>query len=76
MTTLAYITISTEIGGEKEVMERLSAISEVKEVHEVYGVYDLVVRVETDKISDLKEALDEKIRSLDGVRSTLTMIVT
>ena len=45
--TLAYITISTEIDGEKEVMDRLSAISEVKEVHEVYGVYDLVVRVET-----------------------------
>ena len=74
--TQAYITISTEIDGEKEVMDRLSAISEVKEVHEVYGVYDLVVRVETEKMSDLKEALDEKIRSLDGVRSTLTMIVT
>jgi DNA-binding Lrp family transcriptional regulator len=47
----------------------------VKEIHEVYGVYDLVVRVETDKISELKDTLDEKIRSLDGVRSTLTMIV-
>jgi len=73
--TLAYITISTEVGVEREVMDRLSVLPEVKEVHEVYGVYDLVVRVETDKISELKEALGEKIRSLDGVRSTLTMIV-
>lgn len=73
--TLAYITITTEVGGEKEVMDSLSAIPEVKEVHEVYGVYDLIVRVETDRMSELKEALGEKIRSLDGVRSTLTMIV-
>ena len=72
---MAYITISTEVGVEREVMDRLSVLPEVKEVHEVYGVYDLVVRVETDKISELKEALGEKIRSLDGVRSTLTMIV-
>lgn len=73
--TLAYITICTEVGVEREVMDRLSVLPEVKEVHEVYGVYDLVVRVETEEISELKEALGEKIRSLDGVRSTLTMIV-
>ncbi len=73
--TLAYITITTEVGGEKEVKDCLSALPEVKEVHEVYGVYDLVVRVETEEISELKDALSEKIRSLDGVRSTLTMIV-
>jgi len=73
--TKAYITISTEIGVEREVMARLSTIPEVKEVHEVYGVYDLVVRIETEKLSELKEALGDKIRSLNGVRSTLTMIV-
>jgi DNA-binding Lrp family transcriptional regulator len=73
---VAYIVITTEIGGEKEVKDRLSTLPEVKEIHEVLGVYDLIVRMETDKMSELKDTVGQKIRCLDRVRSTLTMIVT
>lgn len=74
--TIAYVIITTEVGGEKEVRDSLSAIPEVKEIHEVHGVYDLVVRVETDRISEWIDTVGQKVRSLDRVRSMLTMLVT
>jgi DNA-binding Lrp family transcriptional regulator len=41
----------------------------------VYGVYDIVAKVEADSMDKLKEIVTWKIRRLDKVRSTLTMIV-
>jgi DNA-binding Lrp family transcriptional regulator len=41
----------------------------------VYGVYDIVAKVSADTMDKLKEIVTWKIRRLDKVRSTLTMIV-
>jgi DNA-binding Lrp family transcriptional regulator len=57
------------------VLKDLEAIPEVKEAHMVYGVYDIIARIETDTMQDLKDTISWKIRRLDKVRSTLTMIV-
>jgi len=47
----------------------------VKEAHAVYGVYDIVAKVEAMTMDKLREVLASKVRRLDKVRSTLTMIV-
>jgi len=57
------------------VLKDLTAIPEVKEAHMVYGVYDIIARIETGTMQDLKDTISWKIRRLDKVRSTLTMIV-
>jgi len=72
----AYVVINTEIGGEEETLEQLKKIPEVKEAHEVYGVYDLIVKIEAPSLEGLKDTVTNKIRKIDKVRSTLTMIVT
>ena len=72
---LAFVLVNSEMGIEKEVAERLREIPGVKEVWEVYGVYDIVVRVEVESLTEFKGALSTRIRRLQGVRSTLTMIV-
>ena len=72
---LAYILINTEMGYEERVTNDLNKVEEVKEVHEVYGVYDLIVRVEAETMEKLKAAISDSIRTLENVRSTLTMIV-
>jgi len=41
----------------------------------VYGVYDIITRVDAETLQDLKDTISFKIRRLDKVRSTLTMIV-
>ena len=71
---LAYILINTEMGSEAKVTNDLNKVEEVKEVHEVYGVYDLIVRVEAETVEKLKTVLSDSIRTLENVRSTLTMI--
>ena len=71
----AFVLINAEIGAESEVLKDLKGIPEVKEAHMVYGVYDIIARVETETMQELKDAISWKIRRLDKVRSTLTMIV-
>ncbi len=71
----AFVLINAEIGSENEVLKDLKAIPEVKEAQLVYGVYDIIARIETDTMQDLKDTISWKIRRLDKVRSTLTMIV-
>jgi len=71
----AFVLINAEMGAENEVLKDLKAIQEVKEAHKVYGVYDIIARVETETMQELKDTISSKIRRLDKVRSTLTMIV-
>lgn len=71
----AFVLINAEIGAETEVLKELKGIQEVKEAHMVYGVYDIIARVETETMQELKDVISWKIRRLDKVRSTLTMIV-
>jgi DNA-binding Lrp family transcriptional regulator len=72
---LAFVLINAEIGSEDEVVGELRKISNVKESYVVYGVYDIVAKVEAESMDKLKEIVTWKIRRLDKVRSTLTMIV-
>jgi len=55
--------------------ETMDPISEVKEAHLVYGVYDIIAVIETETMQELKDTVSWKIRRLDKVRTTLTMIV-
>lgn len=73
--SMAFVLINTDTGSEDGVSGELSKIEEVKEIYGVYGVYDLVVKVEAENLQQLKDVISNKIRSLDNVRSTLTMIV-
>lgn len=72
---LAFVLINAEIGSEDEVGQELRKIANVKESYVVYGVYDIVAKVEAESMDKLKEVVTWKIRRLDKVRSTLTMIV-
>jgi DNA-binding Lrp family transcriptional regulator len=71
----AFVLINAEIGSEDEVLKSLKAIQNVREAYVVYGVYDIVARVEAETMEKLKDVVTWKIRRLDKVRSTLTMIV-
>jgi DNA-binding Lrp family transcriptional regulator len=72
---IAFVLIRAETGREGEVEKELQNISEVTEAHVVYGVYDIIVRVEGETMQDLKDSVNMKIRRMDGVQSTVTMIV-
>jgi DNA-binding Lrp family transcriptional regulator len=73
--TIAYVLLNVEIGAEKEVLKDLESISEVTESNTVYGVYDIITKTEASTLEELKDIISHKIRRINKVRSTLTMIV-
>ena len=73
--TTAFLLLNTETGLEAEVMKGLKDLDEVKEAHMLDGTYDVIVRMETATVQELRDAVDWKIRRLESIHSTLTMIV-
>lgn len=71
---MAYVLITTESGAVNSVLESLKKIDSVKETYMVYGVYDIIAMVTAETMEKLKEIVTWNLRSLDKVRSTLTMI--
>jgi len=71
----AYVLINTEIGLEEDVLRELKRTPNITEAYVVYGVYDIVAKVEAESMDRLKEIVTWKIRQLEKIRSTLTMII-
>ncbi|MCW4014930.1 MAG: Lrp/AsnC ligand binding domain-containing protein [Candidatus Bathyarchaeota archaeon] len=71
---MAYVLITTETGAVDSVLASLKKMDSVKETYMVYGVYDIIALVKADTMEKLKEMVTWNLRSLDKVRSTLTMI--
>ncbi len=71
----AFVLISSEVGQEDQVISELKAIPEVQESYVVYGAYDVIARVEAESMQHLKDVIGHRIRQLDSVRTTLTMVV-
>jgi DNA-binding Lrp family transcriptional regulator len=71
----AFVLINTEIGSEADVLKDLRKIEGVEEAFSVYGVYDIIAKVSAETMDKLKEIVTWRIRRLDKVRSTLTMII-
>ncbi|MBT8171803.1 Lrp/AsnC ligand binding domain-containing protein [Candidatus Bathyarchaeota archaeon] len=71
---MAYVLITTETGAVDSVINSLKKMDSVKETYMVYGVYDIIAMVTADTMEKLKEIVTWNLRSLDKVRSTLTMI--
>ena len=74
--TLAFVLINTELGAEDEVRKKLLEIPEIEEAYAVYRVYDIIAKLRAENMEKVKEVITWKIRRMDKVRSTLTMIVT
>ena len=71
----AYILINSELGMENELIKKLRALHEATEAYVTYGVYDIIVKVEAENLQVLKDTVFTKIRKMDEIRTTLTMIV-
>ncbi len=71
---IAYVLINCDLGHEEQIIEELKHLSDVKEVNGTFGAYDILVKVESVEPETLREIITWKIRKLDRVRSTLTLM--
>ncbi|MHA2364573.1 MAG: Lrp/AsnC family transcriptional regulator [Candidatus Hodarchaeales archaeon] len=71
---LAFVLMRTEKSTADEFIGYLKTIKEVTLVSLVYGDYDIVVRVEASSLSDLQKIILSKVRRIQNVRDTTTLI--
>ena len=73
---MAYVLIVSETGSEQLVIEKLLIIDEIKEVNQVWGAYDVVVKVVGTTMDAVREIIKEKIRMIEGIKTTVSLIVS
>lgn len=61
---------------EKKVYEALKQIPGVVEVHPLFGEFDILLKIECDDIDSIGSVVINKIRSIEGVMDTKTLIGT
>ena len=70
----AYILINCELGSEESIIQQLNNIDDVLEVHGTFGAYDILAKIESTTVEVLREIITWKIRKIDQIRSTLTLM--
>jgi len=70
----AYVLINCELGSEESIIGQLKAIPGVKEVHGTFGAYDILAKIESPTVEALREVITWKIRKIEKIRSTLTLM--
>jgi len=72
---LAYVMVRTDAGKEDEVRSEAEKMSEVKEAHIIYGEWDILMKIDVANVEKITEFVVEKLRKLESVRLTSTLIV-
>jgi DNA-binding Lrp family transcriptional regulator len=62
-------------GYERNIVKELKDIPEIEDVNELYGEWDMIAKASVASIEDLDALLSEKMRKIEGVTLTSTMIV-
>jgi DNA-binding Lrp family transcriptional regulator len=75
-----YILINSDLGSDVEIIKKIKQILDSEssiqyEVQGVYGVYDIIVKITANSMDLLRSIITNKIRKIDKVYSTLTMMV-
>ncbi len=70
----AFVLIGCDLGYEKQIIHEIKQLEDVKEAHEVFGAYDILTKVESANEKNLRDTITWKIRRLNRVRSTLTLM--
>jgi DNA-binding Lrp family transcriptional regulator len=67
--------ISCNFGSAKDVTSQLHDIDGVEQVLIVSGIYDIILRITVQNKDDLDRLL-LRVRRMDEIQSTLTLIIT
>ena len=77
---IAYVLLNSDLGNDKSIINEVKKILDVEsevnyEVRGVYGVYDIILKISADNAEALRSIITNKIRKINKVQSTLTMMV-
>ncbi len=72
----AFLLIQTEVGSERNVYGRLSQIDEVDLLYELFGEWDIIAKIDVDSVEQLDGFISDKIRTINGIKLTSTIIIS
>ena len=72
---LAYLLINAEKDKEQEIYEAVNDFPEVIGTHIIFGEWDIIAKVKVENSEDLSTFILDKVRPLQGVAMTSTLIV-
>ena len=70
----AFVFINTVPASMPKVLKKIKAIEGVEEAEMLYGVFDIVAKVKTETMDQLKQIITFKIRMLPNVLTTNTLL--
>ena len=70
----ACVLINCDLGSEDKVFNDLRKLEHIKDAVGTFGAYDMVAKIEAETSEQLRETVTWKIRKMDKVRSTLTLM--
>ena len=75
----AYVLLNSDLGSDESIINEVKQIlvdeDLAYEVQGVYGVYDIVLKLSSDDAEKLRAIITNKVRKINKVQSTLTMMV-
>ena len=71
----AYVLLSVETGKMAHVRKALMDIPQIIDSDSLYGVYDIICKIEAPTDEELRGTMPS-IRRIDGVKATITMLVS
>lgn len=76
----AYVLLNSDLGSDEKIISNIKEILDKEpnidyEVQGVYGVYDIVLKITSNSTDNLRLVITNKIRKIEKVQSTLTMMV-
>jgi DNA-binding Lrp family transcriptional regulator len=71
----AYILVNCTLGSEENIISEIAKLPDVKEARGTYGVHDIFVKVKSDNTETMNHAITNKIRKIQGITSTVTLVV-
>jgi DNA-binding Lrp family transcriptional regulator len=73
--TSAFLFINAELLFIDDVINKLKGVPEIADAYKVQGIYDIIARVNSDTEEKLKELVSERIRRIDKITGTVTVII-
>ncbi len=70
----AYVMVSLQDASEAKTLEKIKKNKEVIDAKIVFGEWDLIVKIEAETTEGLGQFIMDKIRHLEGVKMTSTLI--
>ena len=71
-----FILINVEAKMENAVYDALAKVKQIEGIREVFGQYDLIARMETRNLKEMRRLVIDSVRCVPGVIATTTLITS